>query len=90
MSGSLKHDDYVRLSPVLWERCLFLQEKASVLHVSKVLLSLAQSLIRIFQACFLCMQCAEKAHDKFVSLVVAHLQRYEHLGTFDPGTDSPR
>ena len=32
----------------------------------------------VVQACFLCMQCAEKAHDKFVSLVIAHLQRYDH------------
>lgn len=34
LSGSLKHDDYVLLSPVLWEKCLLLQDKASVLNVS--------------------------------------------------------
>ena len=33
LSGALKHEDYVRLSPVLWEKCLLLQDKTSVLNV---------------------------------------------------------
>ena len=34
LSAGLKHEDYVRLSPALWERCLLLQDKSSVLNVS--------------------------------------------------------
>lgn len=34
LSGALKHEDYARLGPLLWDRCLNLAETKAVIHVS--------------------------------------------------------
>ncbi|EJD06540.1 uncharacterized protein FOMMEDRAFT_165313 [Fomitiporia mediterranea MF3/22] len=57
MSGALKHEDFSRLGPLVWDKCLQLGESKAVIH-----------------ACFICMQCAEKAQDKFLNLLLARLQ----------------
>ncbi|KAI5116269.1 hypothetical protein M0805_007718 [Coniferiporia weirii] len=57
MCGALKHEDFARLGPLLWDECLNLKETKAVVH-----------------ACFMCMQCAEKAHIKFQEFLNARLQ----------------
>ncbi|KAH8118013.1 hypothetical protein DFH11DRAFT_1541265 [Phellopilus nigrolimitatus] len=55
--GALTHESLVRLGPIVWERCLNLDDTQAVIH-----------------ACFICMQCAEKAPDKFMDLLQARMQ----------------
>lgn len=76
MCGALKHEDFVRLGPFVWDQCLDLQEAKTSIHVS-----LSHGFIdgfiieQIMQACFLCMQYAEKANVEFQRFLFARLQR---------------
>ena len=40
MSGAMKHEDYSRLGPLVWDKCLGFKDMKAVIHVSTILASL--------------------------------------------------
>lgn len=75
MSGTIKADDYSRLGPVVWNEGLESGDPAIIMNVRHPHSLLILGLTSDPQACFLCMQCAEKASKTFLGMVSSYMQR---------------
>lgn len=75
MSGTIKADDYSRLGPVVWNEGLDSGDPIIIMNVSHLYSLLILGLTSDPQACFLCMQCAEKASKTFLGMVSSYMQR---------------
>lgn len=77
MSSLLTVDDYRYLAPLLWEHELNGDDTSLTTSVrSSIKIRTGYTLSDTFQACFLIMQCAEKAPLDLNAIVEVDLQRY--------------